>query len=247
MGYNVLKWARPYRSDVGQDIFVTNVLNEKKNGYFLEIGSGLAESGNNTYILETDYNWKGIMIDSNKKFLEEYEEKRPNSTHLICDATTLDYKEELNKCSFPKDIDYLSFDLDVGGDNSTMETLNLLNSEIFDTYRFAVISFEHDVFRGKGQHIETRLKSREILEERNYFRVFSDVAESCPESGSVNPFEDWYVHPELVDMDYVEELQELNKNNYTEPTITHGRNRGSNVDYLSIEYKIIEYPDRLSV
>jgi hypothetical protein len=241
-------------------------LNEKKNGYFLEIGSGLAESGNNTYILETDYNWKGIMIDINGEFLEEYEKKRPNSTHLICNATKLDYNEELNKCNFPKDIDYLSFDLDVGDDNSTMKTLNILNSQIFDTYRFAVISFEHDVFRHKRNN-KTRLESREIFEERNYVRVFSDVSESCPEryhhkccenGGAVNPFEDWYVHPELVDMDYVRELQELNKNNYTEPTITHGKERqkpfsefgsedSEDDEYLSIEYKIIEYPDRLSV
>ena len=83
-------------SDVNQDIFVTNILNEKKNGYFLEIGSGRARQGNNTYVLETEYNWKGIMIDSNENFLEHYQEKRPsNSNHIISDATTIDYKEEL--------------------------------------------------------------------------------------------------------------------------------------------------------
>jgi len=235
------------RSDIGQDIFVTNVLNDKKNGYFLEIGSGRYRRGNNTYVLETDYNWKGIMIDSNRKFLEDYEEKRSNSTHIICDATTLNYKEELHKCSFPKDLDYLSLDLEVEN-KSTLNTLNLLNSQIFDTYRFAVISFEHDIFRNWAGHNETRLKSREIFKKRNYVRVFSDVAESCPsKGGAVNPFEDWYVHPELVDMDYVRELQELNKNNYLKSTVTHGPEAGKVVEYLSIEYKIIKYPNRLSV
>ena len=43
-----------------QDKFVLNMLNNKENGYFLEIGSNDPIHINNTYILEKDYNWKGI-------------------------------------------------------------------------------------------------------------------------------------------------------------------------------------------
>jgi hypothetical protein len=218
-------------SDVGQDTFVKNILDSKKDGYFLEIGSGWYNSGNNTYLFEKDYNWKGIMIDSNGKFLEGYEKYRYNSTHIIGDATTLNYKEELDKSGFPKDLDYLSFDLIVRN-KSTLNTLNLLDSQIFDTYRFAVITFEHDIHQNWNGHNETRLKSREIFKKRNYVCVFHDVAES--QGGPINPFEDWYVHSELVDMDYVRHLQELNKNHYKE-----GINTG---DFLALEYKAIKYP-----
>ena len=58
-------------SDSWQDMFVLTMLNGKKNGSFLEIGANMhiKQSGqisgvgyNNTYMLESMYNWKGIMI-----------------------------------------------------------------------------------------------------------------------------------------------------------------------------------------
>ena len=41
-----------YLGQAQQDKFVLNVLNEKKNGYFLEIGSNHPININNTYLLE---------------------------------------------------------------------------------------------------------------------------------------------------------------------------------------------------
>ena len=52
----------------GQDKFVLNILNFKKKGFFIELGSGDPIKSNNTYILEKKYDWNGIMIDSNQDF-----------------------------------------------------------------------------------------------------------------------------------------------------------------------------------
>ena len=60
-------------SQSGQDKFILSVLKNKKNGYFLEIGSNDPILINNTYILEKDYNWKGIMVEYDGSFQNSYE------------------------------------------------------------------------------------------------------------------------------------------------------------------------------
>ena len=76
-----------------QDKFVMNILKHKQNGFFVEIGSNHPININNSYLLETSYNWKGIMVENDPEFLPSYIEHRPNSIHVIQDATTIDYKE----------------------------------------------------------------------------------------------------------------------------------------------------------
>ena len=52
-----------YLGQSHQDKFVLNVLKEKKNGFFVELGSNHPINVNNTYLLEKNYDWKGIMIE----------------------------------------------------------------------------------------------------------------------------------------------------------------------------------------
>jgi hypothetical protein len=92
----------------------------------------------------------------------------------------------------PLNIDYLQIDLEASY-RTTLTVLEKLNSEVMDTFKFATVTFEHDIY--SGNYHNTRTLSREIFENRGYVRVFSDV------SNGGNAFEeDWYVHPELVDM-----------------------------------------------
>jgi hypothetical protein len=51
----------------------------------------------------------------------------------------------------------------------------------------------------------TREISREIFKKRGYELVFPDVAVFY--EGGYCPFEDWYVHPDLVDMNYVNKIR----------------------------------------
>jgi len=81
-----------YLGQANQDKFVLNVLKEKRNGYFLEIGSNDPIDINNTYTLEKNYSWKGIMVEYDGSFLDLYKEHRPDSIHIINDATQVDYK-----------------------------------------------------------------------------------------------------------------------------------------------------------
>jgi hypothetical protein len=185
-----------------QDLFVISILKNKKNGYFLEIGANHPITGNNTYILEKEYGWKGLMIEYDSSFEQLYKDLRPNSIYRISDARLVDYRGILDTNAFPCNIDYLQIDLDVNN-KSTLDTLLLLDNTCFDKYKFATITFEHDIYT--GNYFNTREISREIFKKRGYELVFPDVAVFF--GGRYCPFEDWYVHPDLVDMDYVNKIR----------------------------------------
>jgi hypothetical protein len=212
-----------YLGQAEQDKFVLNVLKEKKNGYFLEIGSNHPININNSYLLETKYEWKGLMIEYDKSFLDLYKIHRPNSIYIINDATKVDYKNIFEQNNMPLSFDYLQIDLEVDN-GSTINTLQKLDNEIFDTYKFATVTFEHDIYNSNFDN--TRLKSRDIFFKRGYICVFEDI-----NNKGVNPYEDWYVHPDLVDMNYVNNLIENNKKNYVNHPIT-----GKTINWKNIQY-----------
>ncbi len=81
-----------YYGQAAQDYFVLKVLKFKTQGIFIEIGSNDPIFINNTYQLETKYDWKGIMIEMDPTFLKSYKMNRPNSYHYINDATKFNYK-----------------------------------------------------------------------------------------------------------------------------------------------------------
>ncbi|NDA89322.1 MAG: hypothetical protein EBY20_00175 [Alphaproteobacteria bacterium] len=211
-----------YLGQANQDKFVLNVLKEKTNGYFLEIGSNHPININNTYLLETSYNWKGIMIEYESKYLPLYKEQRSNSIHVINDATTIDYKFLFETNNMPLTFDYLQIDLEANN-GSTIRTLQKLNIEIFDKYKFATVTFEHDIYHTNFDN--TRLQSRDIFKSRGYICVFEDI--NC----DGNPYEDWYVHPDLVDIDYVNNLIENNKTKYIDHPIS-----GKTINWKDIQY-----------
>ena len=189
-------------SQTSQDIFVRKLTKNKYNGTFLEIGSNHPITHNNTYILESENNYKGIMVEYDASFKSQYEIHRRNSIHILQDAQTVNYKSILDSNGFPKEIDYLQIDLDVDN-KSTLNTLELLNNTVFDTYKFATVTFEHDIYT--GNYFNTQQKSREIFKKRGYILVFPDVSVFWENRWS--KFEDWYVHPDLIDNDIINKIK----------------------------------------
>lgn len=205
-----------YNGQARADAFVLNCTNFKRDGYFLELGSRHPKENNNSYLLEKGFGWKGIMVDKEKTYEEDYKTQRPNSIAIIQDATEIDYKKVFKDNDLSYNLDFFQLDLEVR-DNTALETLTKINEELFDEYRFATITMEHDIYTGLDNAIETRNKSREILKERGYYLVFEDIidpphsAYACVDS----PYEDWWVYPELVDIGYIKDLQQKNKHEYT--------------------------------
>lgn len=183
--YNKIK----YNGQSLQDKFILETLNFKRDGFFIELGTNEPKQNNNTYILEKDYNWKGILVDYDNKYLESYKKQRKNSFPIIEDASKIDYSYYLKKLNFPKNIDYLQIDLEVTN-KSTLKSLKRLDDTVMSEYKFAIVTFEHDIYR--GNYFNTREESRKIFHKRDYKLVFPDVSDSG------NKYEDWYVHSDLV-------------------------------------------------
>lgn len=217
--------AVTYSSQIGQDKFVLNILKQKRNGVFLEIGAGDAIAISNTYTLEKFYDWTGIMVEYEEQHLESYKKHRPNSMHIIQDATTVDYRSVLDANKMPVNMDYLQIDLHVDT-RSTLTALEILDRDVFDKYKFATVTFEHDIYT--GNHFDTRETSRRIFRKRGYIPVFKDI---CGYTSYI-VFEDWYVHPDLVDMNYVNDLISNNEKNYFDHTVTE-----RSIMYSSITYQ----------
>lgn len=189
-------------SQAAQDIFVQRVTNRKRDGYFLEIGSNHPITHNNSFVLESEYGWKGLMVEYDKSYEQLYQLHRPNSIYELNDARAVKYRQIMDDASYPPNMDYLQVDLDVDN-RSTLDTLQLLDGTVFDKYKFATVTFEHDIYT--GNYFDTQAISREIFASRGYILVFPNV--SVFWEGSYKPFEDWYVHPEMVDVDYINNIK----------------------------------------
>ena len=189
-------------SQASQDIFVRCLTNKKNNGTFLEIGSNDPIFNNNTYVLEKEHDWRGVMVEYDSNFLNSYIIQRQKSIHIVNDAQNVEYRKILDENMFPENMDYLQIDLDVNN-RSTLNTLELLDRTVFDKYKFSTVTFEHDIYT--GNYFDTQRISREIFKKRGYILLFPDV--SVFWENKMCKFEDWYVHPDLVSESVINKLR----------------------------------------
>ena len=75
----------------------------------------------------------------------------------------------------------------------------------FETRKFAVITFEHDYYFEENSDV--RRKSRKYLESHGYELIASNIA-----LDNHNPYEDWWVHPDLVDKTLIEKMKNVSDN-----------------------------------
>jgi hypothetical protein len=73
---NTIKCLPYFCSQFGQDLFVLNELNFKKNGFFVEFGATNGINSSNTYLLENKFNWRGILAEPAKIFYDELNKNR---------------------------------------------------------------------------------------------------------------------------------------------------------------------------
>jgi hypothetical protein len=183
-------------SQVYQDLFILSMLDGKKNGTFLEIGGADPFKGNNTTLLEKTFGWKGVSIEYDEKFIQNYRNNR--SAKLFHDnALTIDYEKLLKENFEGNVIDYLQLDIE-----PARNTYECMLRVPFDQYKFAVITYEHDYYVDVTRSF--REKSREFLRSKGYVLVANDLSPD----GKSN-FEDWWVHPELVDKSILSKMASI--------------------------------------
>ena len=89
------------KSQFAQDLFVISELYDKKiNPYFVEFGATNGISLSNTYLLETQLGWQGILAEPAKVWHESLKQNRRCEVDFRCvsnqTGTTIDFLEVLN-------------------------------------------------------------------------------------------------------------------------------------------------------
>lgn len=200
-----------YKSQIGQDRWVCEFFNFKRDGFFLDIGAFDGVSISNTWTLEKELGWKGICIEAGIQNVHQCALNRNcrvmhfavtdfmgqvnfhevsglgkitfNGEQTV-DAVTMDYILKLHPC--PRHIEYAS--LDVEGSEP-----DVLKGFPFDEYQVDLWTIEHNLYSDGPMHKDEIYK---IMKEHGYIRVKEDAGHyniTPPQ-----PFEDWYLHKSLV-------------------------------------------------
>ena len=105
---DILKNLRRSNSQILQDLFVLHALNFKRNGFFVEFGATNGISLSNTYLLEDEFGWTGILAEPARCWHEALRANR--SVHI-----------ELN-CVWSDSTSVLSFNQVDNGELSTIDS-----------------------------------------------------------------------------------------------------------------------------
>ena len=188
------------KSQLLQDLFVDHVLN-KENGFFVEVGAcdGLVHS--NSYYLEKNKKWNGILCEPAEFWHEKLKINRPNCfiekkpifsdlkkkvkfsvkaggrSHIVNNGNdknliSLD-SITLNQLFLKQGVDIIDY-LSVDTEGSEFDILSDLN---FNKYRPTIITVEHNYKK------INRKKIFSLLKNNNYSRYFK----------SITRFDDWYI------------------------------------------------------
>jgi hypothetical protein len=175
-----------------QEEFVLELLDNKKEGYYVELGAFHSKNGSNTNRLENEFGWKGVSFEIKEDLRKEFNENRSNP--CMGDALDFNYISYFEENSFPKQIDYLQVDIDSGyqlngrPDGNAYTSLHGLLAVPLNSYRFTVITFEHDA-NMYWRNAAMRDVQREILDSLGYSIVVRTESE------------DWWVDPEVIDLE----------------------------------------------
>jgi FkbM family methyltransferase len=135
------------QSQLAQDLEVLAFYNNKKDGFFIEVGASDGIKFSNTYLLEHQYNWKGICCEPIPNQFDQLVKNRPNS---VCfneavysqSGLTLTFGVVDNNDLFSGIIDHLESRLSNDKDNpiiqvqtiSLLDVLNKANAPSFIEY-----------------------------------------------------------------------------------------------------------------
>jgi FkbM family methyltransferase len=203
-------FASHAKSQLGQELFVLHQTQYKRAGYFVEFGAtnGLALS--NTFFLEKEFEWTGILAEPARVWHKDLIANRSAHIEKKCVWSTSDQKILFNETFSPEistiedfsELDTLSnyrkagkkYEVDTISLNDLLEKFNApvsmdylsIDTEGSEFEILSTLDFEKYQFRVitvEHNYTERRQDIFELLFKNGYERVFENVSE----------FDDWYV------------------------------------------------------
>jgi FkbM family methyltransferase len=194
-----------------QDLFVLSELDMKKKGYFVEFGATNGIDLSNTYLLENDFGWKGILAEPARYWHEALRQNRPSTVieeacvwtnsgmHLIFNETvnkelstldtftTLDNHRELRQNGEKYDVMTISLEelLDKNNAPKFIDYLSIDTEgsefEILNSFNFQKYTF--GVITCEHNYTAAREEIYKLLISKGYIRKHEQISR----------WDDWYV------------------------------------------------------
>jgi len=208
------EYGEAAKSQLHQDAFVLEVLGQKRNGYFVDVGAASGVALSNTYLLEKKFNWDGILVEPARGWHASLYTHR---TSHVCLQAAWSESGKLLPFMEPADACLASLACRAAGDGfetirfapttttydvATVSLLDLLDGfeapTIIDYLSLDTEGSEGDVLEShdfakyrfriitcEHNHNQARRqKVHEILTRNGYQRAHEDLS----------IFEDWYLH-----------------------------------------------------
>ena len=202
------------KSQIGQDIFVLSETKFKKNGFFVEFGAANGIDLSNTYLLEKEFKWNGILAEPGTVWHAGLLQNRHCWIDTNCvwknTGSTLLFNQT-NSAEFSTIDEYSSSDghaeirkSGIHYDVSTISLLDLLKKydapniidylsidtegsefEILSNFDFSKYQFK--VITCEHNYTPIREKLLSLLTSKGYVRKFEEHSK----------FDDWYVKAEI--------------------------------------------------
>lgn len=202
-------------SQLGQELFVLSMLNLKKNGYFVEFGATDGISLSNTYVLEKEYGWRGILAEPAKKWHSALVSNRTSEIDfraIYSKSTRAEFKEvtipELSTLSGWESNDHHANLRSIGSyyevetirlpellkqHNSPREidymSIDTEGSELEILREFNFSEYEVKVFTIEHNYSKNRNEIQKLMAQNGYKHLFSDISK----------FDDWFVMESLAE------------------------------------------------
>ena len=180
----LLPWMHGSKSQLGQESFVLWILNQKTDGFYIEIGASHPTNLSNTFLLESKFSWRGIGLEIDPKLTNYYNQNRSNLC-LNLNAIETNYRDLFETQAVPMKVDYLQVDIEPPK-NTYLALKRVMKSRRI----FSVITFEHDLYASKFNYF-WKVRAFFLLRLKGYTRCANNVS-----NGSAKQ-EDWYIHKTL--------------------------------------------------
>jgi FkbM family methyltransferase len=200
-----------FYSQAGQDKWVCELFSFKKDGFFIDLGAYDGIQTSNTYFLEKELNWKGICVEANENIFKLLQANRTSeniygavtnynglcyfrddkivNTGIPVNCFTL--KNILDSYSTPKQIDYLSIDIE-GNEYTVFKDFN------FNEYEIKCMTVEHNLYCDGPEKKDMLFH---LLSNAGFERVVEDAP--CLDPNPLyymKPYEDWYVNKKYLNL-----------------------------------------------
>lgn len=206
----LLKTLRRSRSQLRQDLFVLSELDFEMNGFFVEFGAANGVDLSNTYLLEKEFAWKGILAEPAKRWHKDLKNNRNSRIETDCvwreSDSILTFNEvDTGELSTIDSYSQSDFHREARKDGRTYEVRTISLEDLLDKYNapreidylsidtegseydilsdFDFEKYQFKVITCEHNFAPEREKIFSLLTNKDYVRKFETLSQ----------FDDWYV------------------------------------------------------